>query len=75
MQLDAARLAKAGPVIFAALVAIVAFVVTWVKTRRPEYGPEEPQLSERAEEEIILRSLEPSGRAEEETVLRSLEPK
>ena len=58
MHLDAAWLEKAGPVVFAAVVAIFAAIVTLIKTRRPEYGQEEPELIERAEEENILHSLE-----------------
>ncbi|HEV8095092.1 MAG TPA: hypothetical protein VGP71_05140 [Burkholderiales bacterium] len=58
MRLDPAGLEKTAPVVFAAVVAIFAAIVTLIKTRRPEYGQEESELIERAEEEIILRSLE-----------------
>ena len=76
LHLDAAGVEKAGPVVFAALVAIVAGVVTVIKTRRPEYGQEESELTERAEEEIVLGSLEGGGEsAVAETIPRSLERK
>jgi hypothetical protein len=58
IQLDAAWLEKWGPVVFAALVAIFAAIVTLIKTRRPEYGQDQPELIERAEEENILHSLD-----------------